>query len=295
MKRNILSVCMLALLCLLSCDMNALNDLLNEVREKVLDESKDNKDLNHKQENQEQKEVVIDDFEKGVEIQQDMKVKPVNAEFEVFRQVYPYYPQEEVIKIEEKDLVPSTESEKEAQREIEKVKSALGDSGFQQLIKNALELKDRYERGRADFYDIMGKIQSERISLTKKRKENIEKIRKLTQLQNKLNDERSNLERLMNEVEVGLNELESARYFFGEAQKTLKEAITERLRSKKRRSYSSRGSNSDFLTRKARSDAENVSSLLESSSSRIGEAMGIKKEIEEVINEAKSVLGSLSR
>ncbi|UPA19160.1 P12 family lipoprotein [Borrelia puertoricensis] len=295
MKRNILSVCMLALLCLLSCDMNALNDLLNEVREKVLDESKDNKYLNHEQGNQEQKEVVIDSLEEGVEIQQDMEVKPVNAGFEVFRQEYPYYPQEEVIKIEEKDLVPSTESEKEAQAEIEKVKGALGDSGFQQLIKNALELKDRCERGRADFYDIMGKIQSERISLTKKRKENIEKIRKLTQLQNKLNDERSNLERLMNEVEVGLNERSSAKYFFEDSEKILKEAITDRLRNNKRRSYWSRRGNGDFLARKARSNAESSLEQLESSSVKLIEAMAKIKEIEELISEAKSALGNLSR
>ncbi|WP_247067689.1 hypothetical protein [Borrelia puertoricensis] len=112
MKRNILAVCMLALLCLLSCDVNVLNDLLNEVRKKVLDESKDNKDLKHEQKNQEQKEVVIDDFEKGVEMQQDMEVKPVNLGFAVSKQEYPYYVQEEVIKIEEKDLIPSTNEEK---------------------------------------------------------------------------------------------------------------------------------------------------------------------------------------
>ncbi|UPA11340.1 P12 family lipoprotein (plasmid) [Borrelia parkeri] len=297
MKRSILSVCILALLCLLSCDINALNDLLNEVREKVLDESKDNKDLNHKQENQEQKEVVIDAFEEGVEIKQDMQVVPVAPVISVnadnvekgMPMFYPYYSQEE-IEIKEEDLTPSTDEEIKAQEEIENIKSALGDSGFQQLIiKNALEFKDRYELGRADFYDIMGKFQSERISLTKKRKENIEKIRKLTQLQNKFNDERSNLERLMNEVDSGFNELESAKYFFEKAEKTLRESMIERLRNK-RRSYWSRKVDSDFLARQALREAENALKQLESSSVKLIEAMAKIKEIEELISEAKTVL-----
>ncbi|UPA19049.1 P12 family lipoprotein [Borrelia puertoricensis] len=290
MKRSILSVCILALLCLLSCDINALNDLLSEVREKFLDESKDNKYLNHEQGNQEQKEVVIDLLEEGVDIQQDMGVRPVNAEFEVFRQEYPYYSQEE-IEIKEEDLTPSTESEKEADKAIKGVENTLKNSGFP-LLMSAYNLKNEYEQMRTELYYVTKRIQDEigllRGTGFKGKRQN------LNRLQGCLRGEIFNSEDLMNKIDIAIGELESAKYFFEEAQKTLKEAITERLRSKKRRSYSSRGSNSDFLTRKARSDAENVSSLLESSSSRIGEAMGIKKEIEEVINEAKSVLGSLS-
>ncbi|UPA11355.1 P12 family lipoprotein (plasmid) [Borrelia parkeri] len=294
MKRSILAVCILTLLCLLSCDINVLNDLLNEVKEKFLDESKDNKDLNHKQENQEQKEVVIDGLKEEVEIQQDMEVKPVNAEFAVSQQFYPYYVQEE-IEIKEEDLIPSTEYEKDADKAIKGVENALKNSGFPLLMESAHELKDKYELVRVDFHNIMERIQNERESLSKSYRENKEKIQDLNRLQGCLRGEIFNSEGLMNKIDIAIGELESAKYFFEEAEKTLKKAITERLRKKKRRSYLSRGVNSDFLAQKSRSEAENVLSLLESSSSNIGEAIGIKKEIEKVIKEAKSVLENLSR
>ncbi|UPA12744.1 P12 family lipoprotein [Borrelia venezuelensis] len=302
MKRSILSVCMLALLCLLSCDMNALNDLLNEVREKVLDESKDNKDLNHKQENQEQKEVVIDLLEEEVEIQQDMEVKPVNAEFEVFRQVYSYYPQEEVIKIEEKDLVPSTEFEKEAQREIEKAESVFQDSEFAKLTgEQVLGLKNEYEQLKTSFYDIFSelnnKIQNkiERYFRRNKRQINRIQIQKLIQSYNQLNEERSNIDRLMIQVDSGLDELGSAKLFFNKAKVTLKEGITERLINKHRNYWRSRRGESDLVSRQARREAENALSQLESSSIKLIEAKVIKKEIEELIEQAKTVLENFAR
>ncbi|UPA12770.1 P12 family lipoprotein [Borrelia venezuelensis] len=296
MKRSILSVCMLTLLCLLSCDINALNELLDKAREKFLDESKDNKDLNHKQENQEQKEVVIDDFEEEVEIQQDMEVKPVNAGFVVPQQVYPYYLQQEIV-IDEKDLVPSTDEEKKAQEEIEKVKSALGDSGFQQLIEDALKLKSEYKQLEFSFYDTLSELKNKRENYSlKSRRENRAKKSSLTQLQNKLNDQRSQIDMLRIKVDNGLDERRSAEFFFNKSQETLREAITERLRENKRRSYRwSRRGNSDFLARDSRRYAENVSSLLESSSSDIGEVIGRKKEIEGLIKDAKSVLENLAR
>ncbi|UPA12817.1 hypothetical protein [Borrelia venezuelensis] len=76
MKRSILSVCMLTLLCLLSCDINVLNDLLDKAREKFLDESKDNKDLNAREGNQEieeeQADIVVR-IEEGVEINKNLQ------------------------------------------------------------------------------------------------------------------------------------------------------------------------------------------------------------------------------
>ncbi|WP_330730641.1 P12 family lipoprotein [Borrelia turicatae] len=293
MKRSILSVCMLALLCLLSCDINALNDLLNEVRENFLDESKDNKNLKYEQKNQEQKEDVIDDFEKGVEKQQDMEVKPVNSGFEVSKQEYPYYVQEEVIKIEEKDLVPYTKEEKEAQEEIEKAERVFQNSEFVKLTEEQERgLKSEYGQLESSFYDILLELKNKRGNYPRETRRNKQRP---TQLQNKLNDKRSNLERMMNEVEVGLNELESAKYFFEEAQKTLKEAITERLRNKKRRKYSSRKVDNDLVARQARREAESALEQLESSSMKLIEAKVIKKEIEELIEQAKTVLEDLER
>ncbi|ANF34608.1 hypothetical protein A7978_05450 (plasmid) [Borrelia turicatae] len=296
MKRSILSVCMLTLLCLLSCDVNVLNDLLNEVREKVLDESKDNKDLNHEQKNQEQKEDVIDDFEKGVEIQ------PVNSGFEVSKQKYPYYLQEEVIKIEEKDLVPSTNEEKEAQSEIEKAEGMFQDSEFAKLTEEqVLGLKNDYEQLKTSFYDIFSelnnKIQNkiERYSRRNKRQINRIQIQKLIQSYNQLNEQRSNIDRLMIQVDSGLDELGSAKLFFNKAKVTLKEGITERLINKHRNYWRSRRGDSDLVSRQARREAENALTQLESSSMKLIEAKVIKKEIEELIEQAKTVLENFAR
>ncbi|ABF82182.1 P12 family lipoprotein [Borrelia hermsii] len=304
MKKSILTVCMFMLLCLLSCDINALNDLLGEAREKFLDGNKKNKDLHYIQGNQdiqEEQEEIVNGLEEREIIQQDIEVEPVvpvNVGISVSQQGYPYYIQEEKIEIKEEDLIPNTKEEKEAEAEIEKVKSVLEKSGFQQLIENAHELKDRYERVRADFYDIMEKIQSERTSLSKKHKENIEKIRKLTQLQNRLNEERSNLDMLMTQVDSGLNERISAKCLFEEAQKTLKEAITKRLESASRVGYSFRRVNSNLpkqLSREARRYAENSLEQLESSSMRIIETAGAMKGIENLIKEATFFLANLVR
>ncbi|WP_330730384.1 P12 family lipoprotein [Borrelia turicatae] len=302
MKRSILSVCMLTLLCLLSCDVDALNDLLNEVKEKFLDESKDNKDLNHKQENQEQKEVVIDGFEEEVEIQQDMEVKPVNAGFAVSQQVYSYYVQKEVIKIEEKDLVPSTEYEKEAAKAIKNVEGVIKDFGFPQLVKNARELKSEYEQLSADLHDILLKVQNKLqekrnfLKVNHRGNDNRIKIQRQIHCLNKFREQLKidlDLERLMNNVDIAIQDIGSAEFFFERAKNNLKEAITKRLENAQ--SWRNRLSYVPVqLAGKARSDAESSFIQLESYS-RIGEARGRKKEIEKLIEEAKSYLSNLER
>ncbi|AHH14736.1 Hypothetical protein BHW_0116800 (plasmid) [Borrelia hermsii MTW] len=206
------------------------------------------------------------------------------------------YPQQETIEIEEKDLIPSTKEEKEADKAIKEVERALGDSGFQQLIKNAYELKDKYKQLESDFYDIIAKVQGERGELQKgSSNNNRDKIRKLTQLQNRLSGERSNLDMLMTQVDSGLNEQISAKCLFEEAQKTLKAAITKRLESESRVGYSFRRVNSNLsvqLSREAQRYAENSLGQLESSSTKLNEAMAKKRDIEELIEEAKSSLAS---
>ncbi|UPA12880.1 hypothetical protein [Borrelia venezuelensis] len=80
MKRSILSVCMLTLLCLLSCDINALNELLDKSREKFVEENKKLKDLKSKEESQEIKEEQVDivvRIEEGVKINQKNLQKKV--------------------------------------------------------------------------------------------------------------------------------------------------------------------------------------------------------------------------
>ncbi|WP_025407010.1 P12 family lipoprotein, partial [Borrelia hermsii] len=81
--------------------------------------------------------------------------------------------------------------------------------------------------------------------------------------------------------------------------RNLKRSYTERLKNESRKSrYFSRGRynySSEQLSRKARSEAESSLGQLESSSAKINEAMAKKKEIEELIEDAKSVLSNLER
>ncbi|AHH11617.1 hypothetical protein bcCo53_001693 (plasmid) [Borrelia coriaceae] len=60
MKKSIVSIYMLTLMCLFSCDINFLNELLGKSREKFLEETDNVKDLNSKEENQEGKENQVD-------------------------------------------------------------------------------------------------------------------------------------------------------------------------------------------------------------------------------------------
>ncbi|WP_155806529.1 P12 family lipoprotein [Borrelia duttonii] len=304
MKKNVLlSAFMLTLLFLLSCDLDVLNSLLIEAREKFLDENKNNKGLHLKDENQKDQEDVIIGFEghkamqqvvPGVGGQPVVAMKPVNSEIPVL-QWYPYN-QEEKIEIKEEDLIPSTEDEKGAQAEIEKIKSVLENSNFDQLIEEARKLKDEYAQLESSFHDIFSKLQSKigRYPFLKNKikKQELIRIKKqeLMQVYNQLNGERDDIDMLRIKVDSGFNERSSAKYFFEKSQETLKEAITERLKNKHRSSWARKG-NIDAIARRAISEAESSLKQLESASSKIGEVMGRKKDIEELIENAKSVLG----
>ncbi|WP_156768712.1 P12 family lipoprotein (plasmid) [Borrelia recurrentis] len=306
MKKNVLlSAFMLTLLFLLSCDLDVLNSLLIEAREKFLDENKNNKGLHLKDENQKDQEDVIIGFEghksmqqvvPGVGGQPVVSMKPVNSEISVLRW-YPYN-QEEKIEIKEEDLIPSTEDEKRAQAEIEKVKSVFKDFNFDQLIEEARKLKDEYVQLESSFYDTLLKLQSKigsyrplnRNSRIKKQELIRIKKQELMQVYNQLNNERNDIDMLMIKVDSGFNDRSSARYFFEKSQKTLKEAITERLKNERRNRWAKKG-NIDVIARRARSEAESSLNQLESASSKIGEVMERKEEIEELIEGAKSVLG----
>ncbi|AHH14674.1 Hypothetical protein BHW_0015101 (plasmid) [Borrelia hermsii MTW] len=285
-KKSILAVCMLTLLCLLSCDIDALNELLIKAREKFSDENKNIEGSGHNQEDkEEQLDVVKNMEERGVrQVVQGDPVASVNDAIPVLQ-----YPQQETIEIGGKDLIPSTKKEKEAEAEIEKVKSALGNYEFAKLIEDACKLKGEYEQLESSFYDILSDLQRKTNSYP--RKSRIER-QNLIQLQNKLKINLE-LERLINQVEEGLNELQSAKFFFEKAQGTLKEAIAERLKNALRPSFR-RVANYLLvqLSREAQRYAGNSLGQLESSSIKLNEANAKKKEIEELIEEAKSSLAS---
>lgn len=64
-------------------------------------------------------------------------------------------------------------------------------------------------------------------------KNNRDKIRRLTQLQNELNKQHIELDQLINKIDMAENEIRSSASFFDSAQKRLKESIIKRLESKK--------------------------------------------------------------
>ncbi|UPA17323.1 hypothetical protein bcCo53_001506 (plasmid) [Borrelia coriaceae] len=60
MKKSIVAICMLTLMCLFSCDINFLNELLGKARDKFLEKNEAEKNLNSKEGNQEGKENQVD-------------------------------------------------------------------------------------------------------------------------------------------------------------------------------------------------------------------------------------------
>ncbi|AOW96267.1 hypothetical protein AXH25_04935 (plasmid) [Borrelia miyamotoi] len=299
-NKSVLAVCMLILLSLLSCDVNAFNEMIIKAREKYVEESKKVENLNSRDGNQEgeegQSDIVGQHIEEGVkDVMQGVPVGPVNVDNVAIPVILnsPYYPQQEEIKIKEEDLVPSTNEEKEAQKEIEKAERVFQDSEFVKLTEEQIRgLKSEYEQLESSFYSTLSELRNKIGSYPR---DNRRKRQEVTRFQRELNDRRFNVERLITQVDSGLYELGSAELFFNKAKGTLKEGITKRLRNKRRNSWGSRRGDSDLVARQARREAESALSQLESSSMKLIEAMGIKKAIEELIEDAKTVLEDLER
>ncbi|MCD2395959.1 P12 family lipoprotein [Borreliella burgdorferi] len=188
------------------------------------------------------------------------------------------------------NLIPSTNEEKEADKAIKYLEeNILKNSKFSELIREVRVLKDEYALIKADLYDVIGKINNKKTSLMENPKNNRDKINKLTQLlQNNLKID-SELEQLINMIDMAENEISSAAFFFDNAQKRLKESIIKRLESKNNRSYALK------LSRQALSDARSALSNSKSFASKRIEPMVRKEEIKELIKHAKTVLESLNK
>lgn len=119
-------------------------------------------------------------------------------------------------------------------------------------------------------------------------KNNRNKIRELIRLQNQLRID-IELDNLINKIDIAENEIRSLAFFFDDAQKNLKESIIKRLESKSKESYALQ------LSRLALSKAKNSLKQLESFALKSNEALGKKKEIKELIENAKTVLSSFNR
>nr|WP_304593602.1 P12 family lipoprotein [Borreliella burgdorferi] len=95
-------------------------------------------------------------------------------------------------------------------------------------------LKHEYTLIRNNFYDVITKIRNKKTSLIKNGRNNRDKIKELTQLQNnlKIADE---LDEIMVHIDIAEQEIRSAAFFFNEAKEILKEGIIKRLESENKK------------------------------------------------------------
>ncbi|WP_330529066.1 P12 family lipoprotein [Borreliella valaisiana] len=178
---------------------------------------------------------------------------------------------------------PSTKEEKKADNAIKYIENLIKDSGFPKLIEDVCSLKHEYTLIKNDFYDVITNIRNKRISLMKNYHNNSNKIRELVKLQNNLKIEiEDELDEIMGCIDIAEQEIRSAAFFFDEAKESLKEGIIKRLESENRVALQ--------LSRKALNKAEDALSSLEASSSKKGEAMGRRRFIKVLIEQAKTAL-----
>lgn len=286
MKKNISEIYMLMLLILLSCNTSPLDELISKARRKFVVKKENKEDLDFIKKTQKSRKVVEQYMEgREKQIVPTIPVESVSVEDLVIFN-HPYYPQKE-IEIKEEDLVPITDEEKKADKAI-----IDGNFEFAKLVDDEHKLKNDYEQLESSFDTVYNTILELKNKVVESypmhnKKERQEPI----QLQNQLNDRKADIEELRIKLESGLNERISAKYFFEQAQKTLKEAITEGLKNKYKRCWSKK-IDSNFLAKQAQNEAENALNQLETSSIKIVEVMGRKKEIEKLIQETNSVLVS---
>lgn len=286
MKKNISAIYMLMSLILLSCNTSPLDELISKAKGKFVAKKENNENLDFIEKTQKSREVVEQYMEgREKQIVPAVPVEAVSVEDLVILN-YPYYPQKE-IEIKEEDLVPITDEEKKAEKAI-----IDGSCKFAKLVDDEHKLKNEYEQLESSFYNAIVEVKN-KVEMSYLRQNKIER-QKLIQLRNQLNDKRADIYELRIKLESGLNERISAKYFFEKAKKTLKEAITERLKNKHKR-YWSRKIDSNFLAKQAQNEAENALNQLETSSIKRIEVMGRKKEIEKLIQETNSILVSFKR
>ncbi|AEL19488.1 borrelia PFam12 protein (plasmid) [Borreliella bissettiae DN127] len=287
MKKNILATYTLMLLSLSSCDTNAINKLTNKTKEKFVKTPEYTKDLDLI------KKIRMDDKESGkqhIKEREQQQVQVVSVESineknpEILNSIY--YSHQKQIEIKERNLTTNTDEEKEAEKAIIE-----GAPIFAKLVDNDHELKLKYERLEFNFYNVISKLKKK---LENYKRHNNIKRQKIIQLINQFNKKRSDIDELKIKLESGLIEKISAKYFFNQAQKTLKEAIAERSKNK-HRNYQSKKTNSNLLAKKALYETTRALDQLATSSIKMAEAMGIKKEIKELIQEAKYILASFKR
>ncbi|WP_419253636.1 P12 family lipoprotein [Borreliella afzelii] len=300
MKKNILAKYILILVSLLSCNISDPNELGNKKTEK----KEGGGVLGFIEKIQEESiEGVKQHIEKREkQTMQTASIKPVNV-----NRNFLYYPQEEIA-IKEGALIPSTNEEKRVDKAISD-----GRLEFDKLVYDENKLKNEFEQLESSFNNVYDKIlklkdaiqteahivgrinhiiktRPEKREYQNRVRQNQSEERALINLFNQLLEKRGDIEELHTQLDSGLSERASAKYFFEQSQKTLKDAITQRVKSE-HRSWSRRtyGGN---LTRKANREIDNALEQLKTSSSKIIKAMEIKERIEQLLQEVKSFLAS---
>ncbi|QFI15029.1 P12 family lipoprotein (plasmid) [Borrelia sp. CA_690] len=305
MKKKFLSIYMLLLISLLSCNTSDPNEL---TRKKMQD--KKEKVLGFLEKIQtDDREIVekhLEGIEKQKELVQTFYVEPVNVQ-----RNSPYYFQEEGIEIKEEKLVPNTDEEKKAEKAISdgrlefsklvddenklKNESIQLESSFNNIYKEVSELVDSIQ---VEGY-VVGRINhiiKTKLPRAKKyQKQEIQnKLEKqdLINLFNELLEKRGDIEELHAQLNSGLSERASAKHFFEKSQKTLKEAITERLKNERKNWPKLRRTSYSNLAIQAKNEIEDALNQLSISSSKIIKAIKIKEDVEQILQKAKSFLDS---
>ncbi|WP_024653785.1 P12 family lipoprotein [Borrelia persica] len=309
MKKDIRIVFMFMLLLLLSCDADILNDFIARTKIKPTDKNQNIEDLRYMQTDQEGGVIGLEESEEGVGIKSVEKKlepqiiqrpvivpsKPVNEVFEPVSN-HLYFSQKAIV-VEEKDIIPTTKEEKDAESKIEDVKKALKDTSFSQLFENASKLKSRAEQVRVDLSALIKEVEAKR-SLLKSKYDNLERnvrprrvgtlsqsVKILRELSTQLKVV-YDLEDIINRISEGIDGIKSAEFFFKRANDLLSESIIKRLQNK-RLIWSRRDRNVVWLSRNAQRDAETSLSNLTYSVMNIGEATGRLNEIKVLIDDAK--------
>ncbi|WP_419260147.1 P12 family lipoprotein [Borreliella afzelii] len=301
MKKNILAKYILILVSLLSCNISDPNELGNKKTEKKGGGGVLGFIEKIQEESIEGVKQHIEKREK--QTMQTASVKPVNV-----NRNFLYYPQEEIA-IKEGALIPSTDEEKRVDKAISD-----GRLEFDKLVYDENKLKNEFEQLESSFNNVYDKISKlkdaiqteahivgrinhiiktrpEKREYQNRVRQNQSEERALINLFNQLLEKRGDIEELHTQLDSGLSERASAKYFFEQSQKTLKDAITQRLKSE-HRSWSRRTYGGNNLTRKANREIDNALEQLKTSSSKIIKAMEIKERIEQLLQEVKSFLAS---
>lgn len=305
MKKNMLATYILMLVSLLSCNISDpnTNKLENKKTEKKGDQGGVVQGFMEKIQEEGVEAIAQHMEERERQIMQTVSAQPVDVNRILYSQ--------KEIEIKEEALIPSTDEEKKVDKAISdgrlefdksvynenelKSESKQLESNFDAVYDEILKLKDAMQEEKRivrRINQIIKNKSEEREYQVRVRQNNLDN-HALTHLFNQLLEKRKDIEELHTQLDSGLSERASAKSFFEQSQKTLKDAITERLKKKHSiRPWWSRTSYGGNLTEKANHEIDNALEQLKTSSSKIVKAIEIKERVKQLLEEVKNFLTS---